>query len=221
MLFEPILTRVLVFLPNRILADAVSNELMEVGLFDAQACAADPLAVLPSFRPDIVVVDPAQLPGSVSGWLAAIQQRLPACQVLAYVGSNGRNVATSCLAAGLSGVVSQGRGIETLIEGLTAVQLGGVYLDHDLSSLDGHSRPETGPDESGLGHGLSERERSVLEYVARGFSNKEIAAKLGLSAKTVETYRSRASGKLGFRRKSDIVQFALHHNWLVDHAYAL
>ncbi|TNC50870.1 response regulator transcription factor [Rubellimicrobium rubrum] len=53
-----------------------------------------------------------------------------------------------------------------------------------------------------------------MEHVARGFSNKEIAGKLGLSPKTIETYRSRAAGKLGLRRKTDIVQYALRNNWL-------
>ena len=63
---------------------------------------------------------------------------------------------------------------------------------------------------------MSERERYVLEHVARGFSNKEIAGRLGLSVKTVETYRARAAVKLGLRRKSDIVQYALRNDWLAE-----
>lgn len=219
MLFDPVPTRVLVFIPNRFLADAVCDELAQGGPFMAQACDTDLLSQLATFRPDIIVVDPAHLPGSLNGWRAAMVQRLPECQILAYVGQNGRSVAATCLAAGLDGVVSQGKGIDTFIEALTTLRSGGVYLDHDLSTRAG--RNSAGADEAELSHGLSDRERSVLEYVARGFSNKEIAAKLSLSAKTVETYRSRASGKLGFRRKSDIVQFALRNNWLTDRAYAM
>ncbi len=61
---------------------------------------------------------------------------------------------------------------------------------------------------------LSERERDVLVLLAWGYSNKEIAAKLGLSVKTVETYKVRIGEKLGLRSRTEMVQYALRHGWL-------
>ena len=222
-MFNAILSRVLVCDPNPFLADAVAAELEVRGPFTSRACNADPMTMLLTFRPHIVILGPAHLAGPEADWRAAITRHLPSCELLAYVDPSDRATAALCLAAGFAGAVSQDKGIDALIEALTSVRLGGVYVDHDLSPLAAHRAPladASEPAEGGPGCGLSERERSVLEYVARGFSNKEIAAKLGLSAKTVETYRARGSSKLGFRRKSDIVEFALRHRWLGEDARA-
>ena len=61
---------------------------------------------------------------------------------------------------------------------------------------------------------LSDREREVVRLVARGYSNKEIAAKLEVSVKTVETYRYRAVEKLGLRGRADLVRYAIEQGWL-------
>ena len=61
---------------------------------------------------------------------------------------------------------------------------------------------------------LSERESDVLRLVAGGHSNKEISAQLGISVKTVETYKARAMEKLGFRSRVDVVRYAAGQGWL-------
>jgi DNA-binding NarL/FixJ family response regulator len=61
---------------------------------------------------------------------------------------------------------------------------------------------------------LSEQERRVLRRVAQGYSNKEIAAQLAVSTKTVETYKTRATDKLGLYSRVDLIRFALAHDWL-------
>src|SRR4029077_7265171 len=61
---------------------------------------------------------------------------------------------------------------------------------------------------------LSQRESEVPLRLAWGFSNKEIAAELDLSVKTVETYKARLGEKLGLRSRTHIVQYALRQGWL-------
>jgi len=61
---------------------------------------------------------------------------------------------------------------------------------------------------------LSDRETEVLRLIAQGHSNKEIAAHLELSVKTVETYKARSMEKLGLTGRSDIVRLALEEGWL-------
>jgi DNA-binding NarL/FixJ family response regulator len=64
-------------------------------------------------------------------------------------------------------------------------------------------------EEEFLWNSLSSREQEVIIDIAHGFKNKEIAKKYFLSEKTVETYRLRAMGKLGFKKKSDLVDFVI------------
>jgi two-component system response regulator NreC len=61
---------------------------------------------------------------------------------------------------------------------------------------------------------LSRRERDVLGLTAAGFSSNEIGVRLGLSHKTVDTYRQRLMGKLGLHRRNEVVHFALEHGLL-------
>ena len=64
------------------------------------------------------------------------------------------------------------------------------------------------------GHPLSAREGQVCILIAQGHTNKEIGALLGISAKSVETYRARVADKLNFRTRADYVKFALARGWL-------
>ena len=61
---------------------------------------------------------------------------------------------------------------------------------------------------------LSQREENVLKLIAQGFSNKEIAAHLAVSVKTVETYKTRSLEKLGLRSRADIVRYSVSQGWL-------
>ena len=63
---------------------------------------------------------------------------------------------------------------------------------------------------------MSPRETEILRLVAWGYSNKEIAAQLTLSVKTVETHKTNAMNKLGMHNRIDIVRFALLQGWLQD-----
>jgi DNA-binding NarL/FixJ family response regulator len=61
---------------------------------------------------------------------------------------------------------------------------------------------------------LTDRETDVLKATALGFTNKEIARKLDVSVKSIETYKSRAAEKLGLKSRAEIVRYAAAHGWL-------
>lgn len=63
---------------------------------------------------------------------------------------------------------------------------------------------------------LSEREEQVLNLIAWGYSNKEIAARLRLSVKTVETYKTRSLEKLDLRGRTGVVRYAVRRGWLAE-----
>jgi len=68
---------------------------------------------------------------------------------------------------------------------------------------------------------LTERERSVLRLVARGYSAPEIGARLSISPKTVDTYKQRIQEKLAFTHRSQYVQFAFRLGLLVEDCLVL
>jgi two-component system CheB/CheR fusion protein len=108
-----------------------------------------------------------------------------------------------------------GRGspaVRVLIEAIRTVAQGGLYLDPTMTAhvVHGFLRQPVGAAEAEL----SERETEVLRLIAQGYSNKEIAARLELSVKTVETYKARSMDKLGLGSRVDIVRYAVQRGWL-------
>ena len=100
------------------------------------------------------------------------------------------------------------------------LRAGGVYLDPSLAVRvvgDLVRKPQSGVVRlDGVGGDLSKREAEVLRRIAQGYSNKEIAAQLSLSVKTVETYKARSMEKLSLDSRVDIVRYALQQGWLSE-----
>lgn len=121
------------------------------------------------------------------------------------------------LQAGASGYVLKKAATFELINAIRVVSSGGTYLDSSLAGkvVGGYIRK---PSLKGTtqGNELSEREAEVLRNIAFGYGNKEIADKLKISIKTVETYKTRLMEKLELRSRSEIVRYALRRGWLED-----
>ena len=163
--------------------------------------------------PDVVVMD-VSMPG-LSGSQATARLRLecPAVRVLALTVHEDKGYLRQLLAAGAAGYVLKRAAPEELIQAIRAVAAGGVYLDPGMAGkvLGGFVRQAAA---DGAGAELSEREAEVARQTAAGHSNKEVAARLDLSVKTVETYRARAMEKLGLRGRADLVRYAVQQGWL-------
>ena len=106
---------------------------------------------------------------------------------------------------------------EELVQAIRTVAAGGVYLDPRLAGkvVGGfvHRRSAQGAPGGGA---LSDREAEVVRLIAEGHSNKEIAGKLDVGVKTVETYKARSLEKLGLSSRADLVRYALRKGWLRD-----
>jgi DNA-binding CsgD family transcriptional regulator len=63
---------------------------------------------------------------------------------------------------------------------------------------------------------LTAREIEVLKLTAAGFTNKEIARRIDVGVKSIETFKARAVDKLGFKNRADIVRYAIAQGWLAD-----
>ena len=101
------------------------------------------------------------------------------------------------------------------LRAVRAVASGGVYLD---PSIAGHALAETSGSDGRPGategrEPLSPREAETLRLIAQGFSNKEIARRIDVSVKSVETYKARAAEKLGLKTRAEIIRYGAAHGW--------
>ncbi|MCK7614168.1 response regulator transcription factor [Roseibium sediminicola] len=127
-----------------------------------------------------------------------------------------------------SGFVSRTAVSATLLNALEIVSMGGTFVDPVLKAAEERlSQMENviqfGPAgaDADVGPCLSEREREVLFSVAQGYSSKETAARMGLSCKTVDTYKTRAMQKLDLPDRSSVVRYALQNDWFAGLAAEL
>jgi DNA-binding NarL/FixJ family response regulator len=181
--------------------------------------AADGLSAceqVAALLPDVVVMD-VSMPGLTGSQATArLRQECPAVRVLALTVHEDKGYIRQLLTAGAAGYVLKRAAPEELIHAIRVVAAGGVYLDPGMAGkvVGGFVRqPANG---STPGGELSERETEVAQQTAAGYSNKEIAARLELSIKTVETYRARAMEKLGLQSRSGLVRYAVQQGWLQD-----
>jgi DNA-binding NarL/FixJ family response regulator len=163
-------------------------------------------------RPDVLVLD-FGLPG-FNGAEAAerLREQAPEVKVLIVSAHDDRAYLKQSLQAGARGFVLKTAAAQALIQAARVVADGGVYLDPALAGLvvDEYVGGTNGTPTAVL----SERETQVLQMLAQGFANKEIGAKLTISVKTVETYKTRAMEKLDLTDRVDLVRFAVRHGWL-------
>ena len=169
-------------------------------------------------RPDVVVMD-VSMP-RVNGLKATetLTQCCPEVKVLALTRHQDDGYLQQLLRAGAAGyVLKQSRPAE-LLQAIRAIGEGGSYLDPAVAGRvigDYGRRRQPVTTVAGAGT-LSSREEEVLRLIAWGYSNKEIATRLDLSVKTVETHKANAMHKLQMRSRIDIVRFALLQGWLED-----
>jgi DNA-binding NarL/FixJ family response regulator len=120
------------------------------------------------------------------------------------------------LAAGACAYVLKQSAPSELIHAIRAVAAGGKYIDPKLAAKVMGSYSDRGPRGEAKGN-LSDRESEVLRLIALGYSNKEIAARLSLSVKTIEVHKANAMRKLNITSRIDLVRYAIFQGWLQDH----
>lgn len=159
-------------------------------------------------QPDVVVMD-LLLP-RLGGAEATqhIKTSFPDVKVLALTALDEPAPLQRALRAGASGVMLKRSAPQELLRAIRLVAEGRQYLD---ASVEAQLKP--GPDAAGR-KALSEREREVLKLLAAGVTAKDIAGKLCISVRTLETYRARAMEKLGLKSRADIVRYAASRGWL-------
>ena len=166
-------------------------------------------------HPDVVVMD-LSMP-EMNGLQATerLRQVCPQVKVLALTALEDQDYFRQLLKIGASGYLLKYAAAEELIQAIRRVAAGGIYLDPTLAGVvvDNYIRePSSGA--AGRESELSDRETEVLRLIAWGYTNKEIAAQLHLSTKTVETHKANLMAKLNLSSRADIVRYASRRGWL-------
>lgn len=160
-----------------------------------------------ALRPDVVVLD-LTMP-EVSG-LSAARPLAQISKLVALTRHDDDAYVQELLAAGAAAYVLKQSASSELLRAIRTAAAGGRYLDPGLPP----PQQPRDPRRRATTPLVTDREKEVLRLMAVGHSNKEIAAILAISVKTVEVHKANAMRKLGLRGRTDVVRYASLSGWL-------
>lgn len=157
--------------------------------------------------PDIVVLD-VRLP-SLSGVEVAMRLRneKPNCKILVFSGAFNLSIIKRVFMAKVAGIIEKSAGLAEMERAFEAVASGQSYYGPEILKRMPKLLSGSGDEESI--DSLTNREREVLQLIAEGYTTKEIAAKLGISARTADVHRSHIMQKLNVHNVAGLVRAAI------------
>jgi len=182
---------------------------------DMEACgeaesAAEALKAIAAAAPDAAVVDLSLKDSSGLELLKDIRVRYPRLPVLVLSVYDESMYAERALRAGARGYMMKEEAAEKVVTAIRRILAGQIYLSEAMASrllhllVDGRPAAGLSPAER-----LSDRELEVFQLIGQGFGNTEIARRLHLSPKTVETYRGHIKEKLNLSGATELLQHAI------------
>lgn len=180
--------------------------------FEVVADVADGRSAVDSARqehPDVAIIE-GQLP-RLSGveTIRQIREENPQTACIVLWSLQGSSQVRQALSAGASGFVAKNSSARDLVDAVRTVSQGRSYLaptvaDQVVNALRGPGEGQGGSDAE-----LTNRQRQVLQLIAEGLSTKEIAQELGISIKTAQTHRAKLMARVGVRKASALVRYAI------------
>jgi two-component system response regulator NreC len=163
-------------------------------------------------KPDVVLMD-LSMPHGMDGMTATteLKKLLPDIAVLILTMHDDDEYLFQAIGAGASGYILKNAPHDELISAIQMIAGGNAYLYPTATKrlMSEYLAKMKHGEDSGPYESLSEREKEILGWIAKGYSNKEIAENLIISVKTVETHKSHLMDKLGLRTRPELIQFAL------------
>jgi DNA-binding NarL/FixJ family response regulator len=199
---------------------AVLGSAKDIEVVGEGSSGKDAIALAERVKPDVIIMDLSM--GEMDGATATREliSKGTKSRILILTMHAEDSYLVSLLEAGASGYLVKSAADRVLIDAVRAVAAGDVYMQPSAARALAQNiqRKAEHADDRTRFDRLTERERSVLQLVAAGFSAPEIGEKLFISPKTVDTYKQRINEKLGFTHRSDYVEFALKLGLLVNAA---
>jgi len=202
--------RVLIADDHSVVAEGLRHLVEAERDIEVVACVGDGREAVQQARetqPDVVLMDLSMPELNGADATRAILQRDPKCRVIVLSMYSQREYVRRALKAGAAGYVVKRSAAKEVVEAIRAVHAGQRYLSPRVADvvLDDYSDEKQDDPLTRL----SAREREVLQLLAEGRTGAQIAERLSLSQKTVETYRARLVEKLGIRDLAGLVRFAI------------
>lgn len=169
--------------------------------------AAETLEMIKRDRPDVLLLDLSLPDRSGYDVMNELRNIETAPLVVVLTWHTEPSYAARAIAAGAHGYLNKGVTPQDLLSAIRAVSRGEQVVPPDaeafIASGDGHPASA-----------LTAREQQVMEMLARGMTNREIAEHLEISIKTVDTHRGHVLKKLGLRNNSELTRFAVKHGYV-------
>ena len=162
-----------------------------------------------TLAPTIIIMDLGLPDMSGLEAIRAIRSQNKQSRIIVLSMHNRREFVLPALEAGSDGFIPKSSTHSSLFEAIDAVLRGERYLHPKAATVLINAFTGAEQTEADLFGALSEREQTVLQLAAMGFSSREIGEQLIISPKTVDTYRLRAMEKLDLDHRSDLIRFAL------------
>lgn len=209
--------RVIVADDHEIVRQGVKNLLAnepDIEICGEATCGRDAVDVVLRLEPDIVVID-ISMPG-LNG-IEATRQILrikPRIHILIFTMHEAEQLVHEVFAAGAKGYLLKSDAGRHLISAVRTVASGSHFFSARLSDVifEGFLKKDMPHDVADNHQKPSSREREIIQLLAEGRSNKEVAAELGISVKTAETHRAAVMRKLGLHSISELVRYAIRNH---------
>jgi DNA-binding NarL/FixJ family response regulator len=161
-------------------------------------------------RPDLVVIDISLARGDGLDLVKQIRAQDRSIKTLVYSMHDEKIYAERALAAGASGYISKQEPTDTVLRAIRRVLSGHVHVSEAVSSRMLQRMAHKGDDPGGSPvQRLSDREVQVLRLIGEGLSTRQIAGRLGLSVKTIDTYREHLKAKLNLETANELIRYAV------------
>lgn len=167
-------------------------------------------------KPDIVIMD-LNMPGK--NGLIATQQIKEQIQdddmkIIVLTMHDEKQYVSRAIQAGASGFVLKSHNVNDLIKAIRTVYRGEAFLDPNATKMLMHDYVKLTKSKDQQEEQLTGREQEVLSYLARGYTNKEVAEKLYVSIKTIESHRANIMRKLNISSRHELVDYAIRQGIL-------
>ncbi len=176
------------------------------------------LEQLPTTPADVVLLD-VNMPGIDSAEIThQLAEHYPAVNVLVLSMISNEEYIFQLLNAGARGYILKKAGLDEIVHGIRTVAAGRPFMCSELGLAALHKlrgAPAGPPPAPRRRSDLSRRETEVLQFIAEGFTNQEIANRLSTSKRTVETYRQNIFAKTRTKNTATLVRFAMCEGLLV------
>lgn len=169
------------------------------------------LAMIQALSPDLVVLDVA-LPELNGIEVARQVRRRSSVPILMVTAHDSDQVVHEAMAAGANGLVLKAEAGRALANAVRAVLACGEFISERVGRVTRHHSPALANDTPEKPRLLTSREREVLQLLAEGRANKEVATTLSITTKTAETHRSRIMAKLEMHSMSELVRYAIRNH---------